>query len=145
VSHPPDADVRLAQQTLRWQAAEQTAAAERARVAVLELAVRRSKNAVNREASAKALGQLAIQVEAAPTAIERARLRSQAAGIAATAARQELEDLEGAERAARHDEQLAAALASAADYGRKLEALDAAHGPLTAETYAALRRTAGLV
>ena len=131
--------VWLAQQTLRWQAAEQRAACERGRVAVLELADRRARNDANIRATRQALSELEAQIALAPTPLERAKLNANAAALRATAARQELENLEGAERAARHDESLRAAAESLARYEAQLADLEAAHGRLTEERYRQLR------
>ena len=131
---------RLTQQTLRWQLAEQLTAAERARVAVLELLDRRHRNDANIAATRKALADLDASLPALQTPLERAKCRSTRAALEATVARQELENLEGLERALRHDEALAAALRAADDMQRRLTVLDAAHGMLTDDLYDRLRQ-----
>lgn len=131
----------LTQQMLRWQIAQQKESVERARTAVCELADRKARNDANIVAAKKAVAEIenAARNVGEASAVEKQRLRSQLHAQRATIERQILENLEGSERAARHDEAEKSALKSLEVYERQLGELDAAHGPLTEELYQALR------
>ena len=120
-------------QTLRMQVAEQLTALERHRLAILEMVDRRMRNETNIAAARLAITEL----EKVPPngAVSTQRRRMEIAAQQHTIERQILENLEGAERAARSADAITSTHEALARYRHDLAAMENAHGKLTEEAF----------
>lgn len=132
-------DYHLSIQMLRFQAAEQVAAIERGRASVLELVARKLANDCNIAAAQRAISELEKSAKTATVLIEKQRLLVQLAAQRSTIERQRLENMEGAERASKHDEAIDAAQKALKRFRGQLADLEKAHGDLTDDKYRELR------
>jgi|SRR3990167_78734 len=120
-------------QTLKMQVADQLAAIERHKLAVIEMLDRQQKNANNIAAARRAIAEM--EMSRPDTSIGKQRLKSQIAAQHNTIERQLLENLEGSERAEKALENVEACRRSAGKYGQDLADMEKTHGPLTNELF----------
>jgi len=123
------------QQRLKTQILDQTALAERQKLAIMELADKKQANLDNIAASEKAIVGLLDQLEKQPGKIEALRLKSQMSNLQALIDRQLLENVEFIERKDKILESWQAALKAREHFERNLSSMAEAHGTLTEDKY----------
>ena len=123
-------------QTLRMQVAEQGAAIERHKLAVIEMVDRMARNERNITAADRTIDELRL---ASPNgAIGQQKVKMEIAAQQHTIERQVLENLEALERIKRSLENAEAAKKAREEYAKNLADMEKAHGPLTDEAFLAL-------
>lgn len=121
-------NVRLGQQTLAWQVAEQKTAVERHRLQIVEMHDRIARNNVNIAATQKAIAELRKK---AGTAVEGQRRKVEIAALEHTVEKQRLENMEAKERYLTSLKGIESAAKAATDFAANLTDMNAAHGDFT--------------
>lgn len=128
-------DYLAEQQRLVWQIAQQVAAQEQNKYAIMDLAGKMKRNEENISLSELDLLKYQEERRGEESPLEKQKVKSYVASQRATIERQILENLEIRERLSRHKSDIEASFSAAERYRKNLADLQAAHGPLPQDHY----------